>query len=56
METTPHRWALELTEAQDEAYQLRAENAQLRALLIELLRAMKEIELTLRNALDKDRK
>ena len=35
--------------------QLQEENAQLRTLLVEILRAMKEIELILRKALDKDR-
>ena len=35
---------------------LQEENAQLRTLLVEVLRAMKEIELVLRKALDKDRK
>ena len=36
--------------------QLQEENAQLRTLLVETLRAMKEVELVLRKALDKDRK
>lgn len=35
---------------------LQEENAQLRTLLVEILRAMKEVELTLQAALDKDRK
>ena len=35
---------------------LQEENAQLRTLLVEVLRAMKEVELVLRAALDKDRK
>ena len=35
---------------------LQEENAQLRTLLVEALRAMKEVELVLRKALDKDRK
>ena len=35
---------------------LQEENAQLRTLLVEVLRAMKEVELVLRQALDKDRK
>ena len=34
---------------------LQEENAQLRTLLVEVLRAMKEVELVLRKALDKDR-
>ncbi len=34
---------------------LRAENAQLRTMIVDALRAMKEIELVLRKALDKDR-
>ena len=38
-----------------EATRLRNENDQLRTLLIEALRAMKEVELTLQGALDKDR-
>ena len=33
---------------------LQEENAQLRTLLVEALRAMKEVELVLRKALDKD--
>ena len=37
-----------------EATRLRNENDQLRALLIETLRAMKEVELTLQGALDRD--
>jgi ribosome assembly protein YihI (activator of Der GTPase) len=44
MEKTPHE---ELE---------RLENDQLRALLIEALRAMKEVELTLQGALDRDKK
>ena len=36
--------------------QLQEENAQLRTLLVEILRAMKEVELVLQRALDKDRK
>ena len=32
------------------------ENAQLRTLIVEALRAMKEVELVLRKALDKDKK
>ena len=35
---------------------LQEENAQLRTLLVEVLRAMKEVELVLRAALDKDKK
>ena len=35
---------------------LQEENAQLRTLLVELLRAMKEVELCLQAALDKDKK
>ena len=35
---------------------LQEENAQLRTLLVEVLRAMKEVELVLQRALDKDRK
>lgn len=34
---------------------LQEENAQLRTLIVEALRAMKEVELVLRKALDKDR-
>ena len=44
MEKTPH----------EELVALRSENAQLRTLLVEALRAMKEVELTLQAALDKD--
>ena len=44
MEKTPH----------EELEELRLENDQLRTLLIEALRAMKEVELTLQSALDKD--
>ena len=36
--------------------ELRAENAQLRALLVELLRVVKAVEENLQNILDKDRK
>ena len=39
-----------------EQARLQEENAALRTLLVELLRAMKEVEFTLRKALDKDRK
>jgi hypothetical protein len=46
MEKTPH----------EELEELRLENDQLRALLIEALRAMKEVELTLQGALDRDKK
>ena len=35
---------------------LQEENAQLRTLLVETLQAMKEVELTLQKALDKDKK
>ena len=35
---------------------LQEENAALRTLLVEILRAMKEVEILLRNRLDKDRK
>ena len=35
---------------------LQEENAQLRTLIVEALRAMKEVELVLRAALDKDHK
>ena len=35
---------------------LQEENAQLRTLLVEVLRAMKEVELVLQAALDKDKK
>jgi hypothetical protein len=45
MEKTPH----------EELAALRNENDQLRTLLLEVLRAMKEVELTLQGALDKDR-
>ena len=40
----------------EEIERLRNENDQLLRLLIEALRAMKEVELVLRKALDKDRK
>ena len=46
MEKTPH----------EELVALRNENAQLRTLLVEVLRAMKDVELVLQRALDKDRK
>lgn len=46
MEKTPH----------EELAALRNENDQLRTLLVEALRAMKEVELTLQGALDKDKK
>ena len=42
--------------AATEIERLRDENAQLRTLLVEVLRAMKEVELVLQRALDKDRK
>ncbi len=35
---------------------LQTENEQMRTLLVDVLRAMKEVEFTLRKALDKDRK
>ena len=46
MEKTPH----------EELVALRSENDQLRTLLVEALRAMKEVELTLQAALDRDKK
>jgi hypothetical protein len=39
-----------------EVVELRRENTHLRTLLVEVLRAMKEVELVLRAALDKDKK
>ena len=39
-----------------EQARLQAENAELRTLLVDVLRSMKEVEFTLRKALDKDRK
>ena len=63
MEKTPHE---ELEELRLENDQLRtvlvglmrrdAEETTLRTLLLETLRAMKEVELTLQGALDKDRR
>ena len=44
-----------MTTLHDSILRLQQENAQLRTLLVETLRAMKEVELILIKALDKDR-
>ena len=60
MEKTPHDDDEEAvafhSAAIREATRLHNENDQLRTLLLEVLRAMKEVELTLQGALDKDRR
>ena len=45
-----------MTTLHDSIIRLQQENAQLRTLLVEALRAMKEVELILIKALDKDHK
>ena len=45
-----------MTTLHDSILRLQQENAQLRTLLVEALRAMKEVELILIKALDKDHK